>query len=179
MISGWLPAAIKASNAPPSGSSSTVTFLPGLAWLYLSASLRMVSIIAPRTTAIRVPPAVLGGRVAVTVAAAVAAPLWVAVGATVSVADPPATAPAGVSVAPVAGTFAAVGIATAPGGVLDGAAAPPAGLVGVIEVEPDAQADRIAKESTMLNRIEIAFNSLVLELYILLSFEYQANTTTR
>src|SRR5512141_2222489 len=130
MISGWLPAAIKASNAPPSGSSSTVMILPGLACIYLSASLRMVSIIAPRTTATRVPPATFGGRVAVAVGAAVAAPAWVAVGATVSVAAPPAVAPVGDA-------------ATAAGAVDEAAAAgavsPTAPLVGVLEVAPGAQ----------------------------------------
>src|SRR5512146_2639751 len=115
MISGWLPAAIKASNAPPSGSSSTVTFLPGLAALYLSASLRMVSIIAPRTTAMRVPPETFGGRVFVAVAAAAAA-APVAVGAaTVLVAAPPAA-----EVAATVGDAAAAGVvppAAGPAGV--------------------------------------------------------------
>src|SRR5512142_635783 len=108
MISGWLPAAISASNAPPSGSSSTVTFFPGLAALYLSASLRMVSIIAPRTTAIRVPPATFGGSVAVTVAAAAAA-AWVAVGAPVAVAAPAAAAVGDAAAAAVGDAPAAVG----------------------------------------------------------------------
>lgn len=131
--------------------------------------MRIVSIIAPRTTATRVPPAVLGGRVAVAVAAEAAAALFVSVGATVAVAAPPALATVEVAAATApAGVFD--GIATAPAGVLDAATAPLAGLVGVTDVEPDAQADSIAKESTMLKRIEIAFNSLVLELYILLSF---------
>src|SRR5512146_831055 len=139
MISGWLPAAIKASNAPPSGSSSTVTFLPGLAALYLSASVRMVSIMAPCTTAMRVPPATFGGRVAVAVGTtvAVAAPPWVATGATVSVAAPPAVAP--------------VGEAT-----------------GACVVAPVAQADRTIKASTMLRRTETDFHSLNLDVFILL-----------
>ncbi len=50
--SGWFPAAIKASKAPPSGSSITSTFMPELACWNFSASLRMVSIMAPFTTEI-------------------------------------------------------------------------------------------------------------------------------
>jgi hypothetical protein len=89
----------------------------------------------------------LGGRVAVAVAAAVASPPWGAVGATVSAAAP-------------------VGDATAA-----------AGGVGVTDVEPDAQADRTAIESTMLRRKETTFDNPNLALFILLSFVYQADVT--
>jgi len=108
----------------------------------------------------RVPPATFGGRVAVAVGSAVAPPLWVAAGATVSVAAPPAVAP--------------VGEATAAGVV------PPAALlVGATVVEPVAHADRKAKENTRVRMTETVFDSLNLALFILLSFVDQPNMTAR
>jgi hypothetical protein len=131
----------------------------------------MVSIIAPRTTATRVPPSTFGGSVAVAVAAA-------SVGAAVSLAASSVGASVGASVTSAAAVAGAVGDSAAagvvpPDGVLDANAS--AGPVGVPEVVPDAQADRTAKESTMVNKKDTAFDSLNLALYILLSFIHQAN----
>jgi hypothetical protein len=84
---------------------------------------------------------------------------------------------AGVFDAAAAGVFD--GAATAPAGVLEGAAAPLAGLVGVLDDEPDAQAERTENESTMVRRTDNDFDSLNLALYILLSLDQQSNLTVR
>ncbi len=146
--------------------------------MYWVASLRMVSIIAPRTTAIRVPPFTFGGRVGVTVgvpvvpAAAVGVSVLAEVAAPVGVSDP---VPAVVAAADGEAAASAGEVAEPEVSGID--CVPDALGVLVLFDPPDAQADSMVSVSTTVSRTDTVFHSLRLVLYILLSLHMDANRT--